>query len=230
MDLFHRAQEPQVRELTWIKPFDNRMEEILRLKEKSETCPKEMKKVFLSAWGELAAQVKLHQTVASQIVKSELPLQVYYNITLKTDMASAAIDFLIIADEIILVVKFRKKEHIEWDRYDTRFSRLPEAVETRAVEEAACVLADWLTVQRAISQKDIDRIMPILIDEDESEESVNARSLDASPAYTDIREALRIRPDVFGKWLSSNCEISEDPVFVGARLERIKDAVGQVLT
>ena len=58
MDLFHRTPEPEDRELTWIKPFDNRMEEILRLKEKSETCPKEMKKVFLSAWGELAAQVE----------------------------------------------------------------------------------------------------------------------------------------------------------------------------
>ena len=46
MDLFHRAQEPEKRELTWVKPFDNRMDEILRLKEKSETCPKEMKKVF----------------------------------------------------------------------------------------------------------------------------------------------------------------------------------------
>ena len=74
MDLFHRAQEPEKRELTWIKPFDNRMDEILRLKEKSETCPKEMKKVFLSAWGELATQVKLHQKVASGIVTSGLPL------------------------------------------------------------------------------------------------------------------------------------------------------------
>ena len=52
MDLFHRAQEPEERELQWIKPFDSRMAEITRLQQKSETCPKEMKKVFLSAWGE----------------------------------------------------------------------------------------------------------------------------------------------------------------------------------
>ncbi|HAU50902.1 MAG TPA: hypothetical protein DCW43_03940, partial [Clostridiales bacterium] len=98
MDLFRRAQEPENRELTWIKPFDNRMDEILRLKEKSETCPKEMKKVFLTAWAELASQVKLHQKVASQIVKTELPLTVYYNLTIKTDMTSGTIDFLIISD------------------------------------------------------------------------------------------------------------------------------------
>ena len=109
MDLFHREREPENRELIWVKPFDNRMDEILRLKEKSETCPKEMKKVFLSAWGELASHVKLHQKVASQIVKSELPLNVYYNVTIKTDMASTTIDFLIISDELIVVVLSRRK-------------------------------------------------------------------------------------------------------------------------
>ena len=153
MDLFHRAQEPEKRELTWVKPFDNRMDEILRLKEKSETCPKEMKKVFLSAWGELASHVKSHQKVASQIVKSGLPLNVYYNVTMKTDMAYSTIDFLIISDELIVVVLFKTQEHIEWDRYDTRFAKLPEAPETRDAEEKACILADWLQLNRVLSGK-----------------------------------------------------------------------------
>ena len=229
MDLFHRAQVPENRELTWIKPFDNRMDEILRLKEKSETCPKEMKKVFLTAWGELAAQVKLHQKVASQIVKSELPLNIFYNITLKTDMASRTIDFLIISDELIVVVLFKTKEHIEWDRYDTRFAKLPTAVETLAAEETACVLADWLQVNRVLSAKEMPRVVPVLIDEEADEYSASAHPVERSELFTGISKALSIHPDVFGKWLLENCEESEFPVFVGSRLNKVIGVIDQAL-
>ena len=229
MDLFHRAQEPVDRELIWIKPFDNRMEEILRLQKKSETCPKEMKKVFLTAWGELAARVKLHQKVAAQIVESGLPLRVYYDISMKTDMSAATMEFLIIADEIIVVVKFKTKEHIEWDRYDTRFAKLPEVVETRASEEAACVLSDWLTVNRALSGKEVQRVIPVLLDEEETEYSASARPIGSSAIYTGIREALRIKPEVFGQWLTANCPVSETPTFTTLRCEKIVAAIDQVL-
>ena len=229
MDLFHRAQEPVDRKLTWIKPFDNRMEEILRLKAKSETCPKEMKKVFLSAWGELASQVKLHQKIASQIVSSGLPLNVYYNVTLKTDMATAEADFLIISDDLIVVVLFKTKEHIEWDRYDTRFSRLPEAVETRAAEETACILADWLQVNKALPGKEMFRVVPVLIDKDEDEYSASAHPIEKSEIYTGISKALRVHPDAFCQWLLSNCETSDMPFFTSARCGKIIDAVDEAL-
>jgi len=229
MDLFRRAQEPENRELTWIKPFDNRMDEILRLKEKSETCPKEMKKVFLTAWAELASQVKLHQKVASQIVKTELPLTVYYNLTIKTDMTSGTIDFLIISDELIVVVLFKTKEHIEWDRYDTRFAKLPEMKEEIAAEEKACMLADWLSVNRALSSKELARVVPVLIDEEQDELSASAHPIERSEVFTGISKALAVKPDVFGKWLLENCEVSEFPVFVGPRLRKITDAVDQAV-
>ncbi|MBR5975380.1 MAG: hypothetical protein IK020_09375 [Clostridiales bacterium] len=230
MDLFHRTPEPEKRELTWIKPFDNRMDEILRLKEKSETCPKEMKKVFLSAWGELAAEVKLHQKIASQIVGTGLPLRVYYNVTLKTDMAAMSSVFLIIADEIIVTVLLKKKEHIEWDRYDTRFRKMPEAVETRESEEAACVLADWLQVNRAISGKEVSRVVPVLIDEEETEYSASARPIGSSEIYTGITQAIRLHPDVFGQWLLANCGESEMPTFTSARCNKIIAAIGRVIS
>ena len=233
MDLFRRAQEPENRELTWIKPFDNRMEEILRLKEKSETCPKEMKKVFLTAWAELASQVKLHQKVASGIVKSGLPLSVYYNVTLKTDMSSGTIDFLIISDELIVVVLFKTKEHIEWDRYDTRFAKLPEMKEVIAAEETACMLADWLSVNRALSSKELccacaDNGVK-LIDEEQDELSASAHPIERSEVFTGISKALEVKPDVFEKWLLENCEVSEFPVFIGQRLRKITDAVDQAV-
>ncbi|MBQ5966155.1 MAG: hypothetical protein IJL60_00080 [Clostridiales bacterium] len=229
MDLFHRAQEPEKRELTWVKPFDNRMDEILRLKEKSETCPKEMKKVFLSAWGELASHVKSHQKVASQIVKSGLPLNVYYNVTMKTDMAYSTIDFLIISDELIVVVLFKTKEHIEWDRYDTRFAKLPEAPETRDAEEKACILADWLQLNRVLSGKDMARVVPVLIDEEAGEGSAVLHPVERSEIYEGISKALRVSPDVFDKWLLENCEESEFPVFVGARLNKVIAAIEQAV-
>ena len=229
MDLFHRAQEPEKRELTWVKPFDNRMDEILRLKEKSETCPKEMKKVFLSAWGELASHVKSHQKVASQIVKSGLPLNVYYNVTMKTDMAYSTIDFLIISDELIVVVLFKTKEHIEWDRYDTRFAKLPEAPETRDAEEKACILADWLQLSRVLSGKDMARVVPVLIDEEAGEGSAVLHPVERSEIYEGISKALRVSPDVFDKWLLENCEESEFPVFVGARLNKVIAAIEQAV-
>ena len=229
MDLFHRAQEPEKRELTWVKPFDNRMDEILRLKEKSETCPKEMKKVFLSAWGELASHVKSHQKVASQIVKSGLPLNVYYNVTMKTDMAYSTIDFLIISDELIVVVLFKTKEHIEWDRYDTRFAKLPEAPETRDVEEKACILADWLQLNRVLSGKDMARVVPVLIDEEAGEGSAVLHPVERSEIYEGISKALRVSPDVFDKWLLENCEESEFPVFVGTRLNKVIAAIEQAV-
>ncbi|MBO4927959.1 MAG: hypothetical protein J5379_06895 [Clostridiales bacterium] len=229
MDLFHRAQEPIERELTWIKPFDNRMEEIVRLQKKSETCPKEMKKVFLSAWGELAATVKLHQRVASQVLKSGLPFKVYYDITLNTDMSSASADFLLIASDMIVVILCKKKEHIEWGRYDTRFAKLPGAVDTLSAEEAACVLADWLTVNRAIAGKDVKYIVPVLIDEEESEMSADRRPVGSSVLYTDIKEAVRIHPDVLGQWLSKNCEVSEVPVFTEAKCGKIIETVDRGL-
>ncbi len=229
MDLFHRAQEPEKRELTWVKPFDNRMDEILRLKEKSETCPKEMKKVFLSAWGELASHVKSHQKVASQIVKSGLPLNVYYNLTMKTDMAYSTIDFLIISDELIVVVLFKTKEHIEWDRYDTRFAKLPEAPKTRDAEEKACILADWLQLNRVLSGKDMARVVPVLIDEEAGEGSAVLHPVERSEIYEGISKALRVSPDVFDKWLLENCEESEFPVFVGARLNKAIAAIEQAV-
>ncbi|MBR4011099.1 MAG: hypothetical protein IKI87_09525 [Clostridiales bacterium] len=229
MDLFHRAQEPEKRELTWVKPFDNRMDEILRLKEKSETCPKEMKKVFLSAWGELASHVKSHQKVASQIVKSGLPLNVYYNVTMKTDMAYSTIDFLIISDELIVVVLFKTKEHIEWDRYDTRFAKLPEAPETRDAEEKACILADWLQLNRVLSGKDMARVVPVLIDEEAGEGSAVLHPVERSEIYEGISKALRVSPDVFDKWLLENCEESEFPVFVSARLNKVIAAIEQAV-
>ena len=229
MDLFHRAQEPEKRELTWVKPFDNRMDEILRLKEKSETCPKEMKTVFLSAWGELASHVKSHQKVASQIVKSGLPLNVYYNVTMKTDMAYSTIDFLIISDELIVVVLFKTKEHIEWDRYDTRFAKLPEAPETRDAEEKACILADWLQLNRVLSGKDMARVVPVLIDEEAGEGSAVLHPVERSEIYEGISKALRVSPDVFDKWLLENCEESEFPVFVSARLNKVIAAIEQAV-
>jgi len=229
MDLFHRAQEPEKRELTWVKPFDNRMDEILRLKEKSETCPEEMKKVFLSAWGELASHVKSHQKVASQIVKSGLPLNVYYNVTMKTDMAYSTIDFLIISDELIVVVLFKTKEHIEWDRYDTRFAKLPETPETRDAEEKACILADWLQLNRVLPGKDMARVVPVLIDEEAGEGSAVLHPVERSEIYEGISKALRVSPDVFDKWLLENCEESEFPVFVGARLNKVIAAIEQAV-
>ncbi|MBO4688838.1 MAG: hypothetical protein J5636_10030 [Clostridiales bacterium] len=230
MDLFHRVQEPEDRELTWIKPFDNRMDEILRLKEKSETCPKEMKKVFLSAWGELATLVKSHQKIAAQIVSSGLPLKVYYNVTLKTDMAAMTSAFIIIADELIVTVLFKKKEHIEWDRYDTRFSKMPEPVDTRESEEAACVLADWLQVNRALSGKEVSRVVPILIDEEETEYSASSRPIGSSEIYTGITQAIRLHPDVFGQWLTANCAESEMPTFTSARCNKIIEAIDRVIS
>lgn len=229
MDLFHRAQEPENRELIWVKPFDNRMDEILRLKEKSETCPKEMKKVFLSAWGELASHVKSHQKVASQIVKSELPLHVYYNLTIKTDMAYTTIDFLIISDELVVVVLFKTKEHIEWDRYDTRFAKLPEAPEMRDAEQKACILADWLQLNRVLPVKDMARVVPVLIDDEAGEGSAVLHPTERSEIYEGISKALRVSPDVFGKWLLENCEESEFPVFVGTRLNKTMAAIDQAV-
>ena len=229
MDLFHRAQEPEKRELTWVKPFDNRMDEILRLKEKSETCPKEMKKVFLSAWGELASHVKSHQKVASQIVKSGLPLHVYYNLTIKTDMAYTTIDFLIISDELVVVVLFKTKEHIEWDRYDTRFAKLPEAPEMRDAEQNACILADWLQLNRVLPVKDMARVVPVLIDDEAGEGSAVSHPTERSEIYEGISKALRVSPDVFEKWLLENCEESEFPVFVGTRLNKTMAAIDQAV-
>ena len=229
MELFHRAQEPVNRELTWIKPFDNRMDEILRLKEKSETCPKEMKKVFLSAWADLAKQVKLHQKIASQIVSSGIPLSVYYNITIKTDMAATTIEFLIISDELIVPVLFKTKEHIEWDRYDTRFAKLPDAVETRAAEEKACVIADWLTLNKALPAKETRRVVPVLIDEEETELSASARPIGTSEIYTGISQTISLHPDFFGKWLETNCSVSEMPFFTIARTGKVIDAINEAL-
>ena len=229
MDLFHRAQEPENRELVWVKPFDNRMDEILRLKEKSETCPKEMKKVFLSAWGELASHVKSHQKVASQIVKSGLPLHVYYNLTIKTDMAYTTIDFLIISDELVVVVLFKTKEHIEWDRYDTRFAKLPEAPEMRDAEQKACILADWLQLNRVLPVKDMARVVPVLIDDEAGEGSAVSHPTERSEIYEGISKALRVSPDVFEKWLLENCEESEFPVFVGTRLNKTMAAIDQAV-
>ena len=229
MDLFHRAQEPENRELVWVKPFDNRMDEILRLKETSETCPKEMKKVFLSAWGELASHVKSHQKVASQIVKSGLPLHVYYNLTIKTDMAYTTIDFLIISDELVVVVLFKTKEHIEWDRYDTRFAKLPEAPEMRDAEQKACILADWLQLNRVLPVKDMARVVPVLIDDEAGEGSAVSHPTERSEIYEGISKALRVSPDVFEKWLLENCEESEFPVFVGTRLNKTMAAIDQAV-
>ncbi|MBQ4185206.1 MAG: hypothetical protein II657_02460, partial [Clostridiales bacterium] len=152
-----------------------------------------------------------------------------YNVTLKTDMSSGTIDFLIISDELIVVVLFKTKEHIEWDRYDTRFAKLPEMKEVIAAEETACMLADWLSVNRALSAKELARVVPVLIDEEQDELSASAHPIERSEVFTGISKALSVKPDVFGKWLLENCEESEFPVFIGQRLRKITDAIDQAV-
>ena len=148
---------------------------------------------------------------------------------MKTDMAYSTIDFLIISDELIVVVLFKTKEHIEWDRYDTRFAKLPEAPETRDAEEKACILADWLQLNRVLSGKDMARVVPVLIDEEAGEGSAVLHPVERSEIYEGISKALRVSPDVFDKWLLENCEESEFPVFVGARLNKVIAAIEQAV-
>ena len=228
MDLFHRVQEPEERKLQWIKPFDSRMAEITRLSEKSETCPKEMKKVFLTAWGELAAQVKVHQKLASQIVSSGLPLKVYYNLVLDTDLGSGTADFLFLSDEYIVVVLLRKKEHIEWDRYDTRFSRAPGAVDAGNAEEAAGIVAEYLLDSRVLSRKELMRVVPVLIDDEESEMSGSSRPVGRSLLFPDIHETVRVHPDVFGHWLETNCGGVEKRGLTEVKQEKIIEALANM--
>ncbi|MBO4495116.1 MAG: hypothetical protein J5752_04600 [Clostridiales bacterium] len=221
MDLFHRAQVPAERNLTWIKPFDARMDEILRLRDKSESAPKEMKKVFLSAWAELAEEVKKHQKTASSIVESELPLQVYYNVALRSEVGTASIDFLIVSDDLILVVLHKGKEHIEWDRYDTRFAKTPTGKDALSAEDRACILSDILLESKAVGPKELHRVVPVLIDPEEDEQSGKCRPVGRSLLYPDISATLTIHPDVFTQWLLLNCAVSGTPFFSEKRLARI---------
>jgi len=221
MDLFHRAQVPVDRTLTWIKPFDARMDEILRLRDKAESAPKEMKKVFLSAWAELAEEVKKHQKTASEILRSGLPLQVFYNVVLRSEVGTASIDFLIISDDLILVVLHKSKEHIEWDRYDTRFAKTPTGKDAAIAEDCACILGNILLDSRAVSEKELHRVVPILIDPEEDEQSAKCRSVGRSLLYPYLSAALTIHPDVFAEWLNLNCPEEPAPYFGGKRLDKI---------
>ena len=229
MDLFHRAKEPASRELTWIKPFDNRMDEITRLKEKSETCPKQMKKVFLSAWGELASQVKMHQKTAAAIVKSELPLKVYYDVVLQTEIGNSNIDFLVIADEVILVIMHRKREHIEWDLYDTRFARLPSRTDEHSVEDASCLLANFLHDEKVLGVKDLNRIVSVLVD-DEAEEEDLPKPFERSDLYPDLPAPVKVHPDAMGRWILANCEVSDPPFFNEKKWEKIRQILEMNMT
>lgn len=229
MDLFHRQQEPENRELVWIKPFDNRMEEILRLKEKSETCPEQMKKVFLSAWGELASKVKVHQQIANQIIESGLPLRVYYNVVITTDMGSASLDFLILSQQWIIPLVVKNKEHIEWDRYDTRFAKTPDAVDVRVAEDAACLLMDWLADNRAITKKDMQRVVPVLIDE-EAETLENMPELEPSILYPEMCAAVRVRPEDLSSWLGQERSIEGALQFPAKKMDKILEVISEVLS
>ncbi len=221
MDLFHRAPVPAERNLTWIKPFDARMDEILRLRDKSESAPKEMKKVFLSAWAELAEEVKKHQKTASSILASQLPLQLYYNVALRSEVGTACVDFLAIADDLILVILHKGKEHIEWDRYDTRFAKVPAGKDPTIAEDRACILADILLDSRAVSEKELYRVVPVLIDPDEDEQSGKCRPVGRSLLYPSISATLTVHPDVLTQWLLLNCAVSSAPFFNEKRLEKI---------
>lgn len=225
MGLLHRSQEAPRRELVWIKPFDNRMEEITRLQQKADTCPKEMKKVFLSAWGELAAQVKVHQKLASQIVAAELPLKVYYNLILNSDLGSGTIDFLIISDEYIFPVMCKKTEHFEWDRYDTRFSRAPSGVDMRDVENAAGLLSEWLLDMRALPKKDLIRVVPVLIDEEAPEDCGKSYPTGRSALFPDIRKTMVVSVAQFGEWLKTNCSVYDSRGLSDAKQKKIIEAI-----
>ena len=53
--------------------------------------------------------------------------------------------------------------------------------------------------------------------------------VERSEIYEGISKALRVSPDVFDKWLLENCEESEFPVFVGARLNKVIAAIEQTV-
>ena len=229
MDLFHRAKEPASRELTWIKPFNNRMDEITRLKDKAETCPKQMKKVFLSAWGELASQVKMHQKTAAAIVQSELPVKVYYDVVLQTEIGNSNIDFLIIADEEIFVILHSKKEHIEWDLYDTRFAKNPTSTDKHSAEDAACILANFFHDEKILGVKDLNRIVSVLIDEEADPEDL-PKPFERSDLYPDLPATVVVHPDAFPKWILANCETTDLPFFNEKKWEKIQVILDTYMT
>ena len=228
MDLFHRGQEPLDRELTWIKPFDNRMDEILRLKDKAETAPEQMKKVFLSAWGELASEVKQHQKTAGSILESKLPLHVYYNIVIKTESGGAPIDFLLISDSLVVVLLHRGKEHIEWDRYDTRFAKTPDAKGVYAAENASAILAEQLLFGKVITKRDAFRVVPVLID-DEAEKAEDANHpTGSSPLFPGMHICTHVHPEDLTSWLLDNCEEDIAPFFNSKRIGRIREILDEI--
>lgn len=229
MDLFHRVQEQEDRELVWIKPFDNRMEEILRLKEKAESAPEQMKKVFLSAWGELAAEVKQHQKTAEAILNSKLPLHVYYNIVLNTELGSAPIDFLLFSDSLVVVLLHRGKDHIEWDRYDTRFARTPSAKGDLAAENAAGILSEIFLSEKILTKRDLFRIVPVLIDEEAEEEPENIHPEGWSVLAPGLHACSHIHPSTLPKWLEVNCEEDIAPYFHAKRLSKIFEVMEEVI-
>ncbi|MBR3056491.1 MAG: NERD domain-containing protein [Clostridiales bacterium] len=227
MDLFHRAQVPAERNLTWIKPFDARMDEILRLRDKAESAPKEMKKVFLSAWAELAEEVKKHQKTASSIVESGLPLQVYYNVVLQSEVGTANIDFLILSDDFVVVVLHKGKEHIEWDQYDTRFAKVPLGKNTSIAEDYSCIVSDILLDSKGVPQKELYRVVPVLIDPEEDAMSAKCRPVGRSLLYPDISACLTVHPDAFTEWLMLNCATAAVPFFNEKRLDKILSWIGE---
>lgn len=228
MDLFHRSQETPQRTLTWIKPFDTRMDEITRLSDKAESCPKEMKKVFLSAWQELASQIKMHQRLAATIVETALPLKVYYNLVLNTDMGGGTVDFLIISDEYIIVVMVKKTEHFEWDRYDTRFCQAPSGVDIRSVENAAGLVSEWLLDARALPRKDLIRVVPLLIDDEAPEECGKKFPTGRSVLFPDIRPTMTVSAEHFGEWLQTNCAVYDSRGLTDKKQNRIVEALDKM--
>lgn len=228
MDLFHRSQEAPQRNLKWIKPFDSRMDEITRLSERAEHCPKEMKKVFLSAWSELAGQVKIHQKLAAVIVDADLPLNVYYNLVLNTDLGSGTVDFLIISDEYVIVVMVKKEEHFEWDQYDTRFSRAPGGVDLRTVENAAGLLSEWLLDAKALPRRELVRVVPLLIDPDAPDDSGKKFPTGRSALFPDIRRPMTVSVEHFGEWLKTNCEVYESRGLTDNKQQKIIRAMSQM--
>ena len=225
MDLFHRSKETPRRTLTWIKPFDSRMDEITRLSEKAESCPKEMKKVFLSAWQELANQIKIHQKLAAKIVAVDLPLKVYYNLVLHTDLGGGTVDFLMISDEYVIIVMVKRAEHFEWDRYDTRFSRAPSGVDMRSVENAAGLVAEWLLDAKALPKKDLVRVIPLLIDEEASDDCGKKFPTGRSLLFPDIRPCMTVSVEKFDEWLKTNCAVYDSRSLTEKRQSRIIEAL-----
>ena len=164
---------------TFVKPFTDRMKDVLALSRKVDISPENTKPIFRAAMKRLEDKCILHGEVRDVLLSSSLPVLLLHDVHFLTKGGSGSVDYVILSNRFIIALSCETAKEGEEDFSHMDFEERENALVAQA-ENNAELLSELLSETRSVSRRAETMVWPMIVMTSEPVTYTNPEAIIAS--------------------------------------------------